>query len=133
MYQKNNQWVYSPTDLVTFMRSPFELWMNRAVKLKPELELLRDAEDEALKALQQKGYQHEGEVFVALTDSASSKVIDIDTFPVHERHAETIQAMQQGFDVIYQASLSLEPFAGKADFLIKVDTPSKLGDYSYEV
>lgn len=53
------------------------------------------------------------------------------TFPVHERHAETIQAMQQGFDVIYQASLSLEPFAGKADFLIKVDTPSKLGDYSY--
>ena len=51
MFNKNNTWTYSPTDLVTFMRSPFEFWMNRAVILNPDLVQLKDPEDEALKAL----------------------------------------------------------------------------------
>jgi predicted RecB family nuclease len=45
----------------------------------------------------------------------------------------TIQAMQQGVDVIYQASLKSGMWQGRADFLVKIDNPSKLGAWSYEV
>lgn len=45
----------------------------------------------------------------------------------------TILAMQRGVDVIYQASLKKGIWQGRADFLIKVDKPSGLGDWSYEV
>ena len=133
MFNKNNTWTYSPTDLVTFMRSPFEFWMNRAVILNPDLVQLKDPEDEALKALQTKGYEHEDEVLANLMQSDGKRVIDIDALKTKDRRAETIKAMREGYDVIYQAHLALDPFAGKADFLIKVDAPSELGDFSYEV
>lgn len=44
-----------------------------------------------------------------------------------------IIAMQRGYDVIYQPTLKDEFWLGRADFLIKVDKPSKLGAWSYEV
>lgn len=115
------------------MRSPFEFWMNRAVILNPDLVQLKDPEDEALKALQTKGYEHEDEVLANLMQSDGKRVIDIDALKTKDRRAETIKAMREGYDVIYQAHLALDPFAGKADFLIKVDAPSELGDFSYEV
>jgi len=45
----------------------------------------------------------------------------------------TILAMQQGADVIYQASLRKGIWQGRADFLIKVDKLSSLENWSYEV
>ena len=42
--------------------------------------------------------------------------------------------MEAGVDVIYQARLKEEgKWSGWADFLMKVERPSKLGDWSYEV
>ena len=35
--------------------------------------------------------------------------------------------------MIYQAVLLRPPMVGIADFLVKVETPSEFGDYSYEV
>lgn len=45
----------------------------------------------------------------------------------------TLAAMRKGFDIIYQPTLADETWSGRADFLRKVDTPSDLGDWSYEV
>ena len=45
----------------------------------------------------------------------------------------TYTAMQDGADVIYQAALSTTHFKGYADFLIKVEGHSELGNYYYEV
>ncbi len=44
-----------------------------------------------------------------------------------------VYAMQRGVDVIYQASLVGDQWWGLADFLMKVDRPSLLGAWSYEV
>ena len=41
--------------------------------------------------------------------------------------------MRAGADVIYQATLSDDTWYGRADFLCKVNAPSDLGDWSYEV
>lgn len=45
----------------------------------------------------------------------------------------TLQAMTQGVDVIYQGRMESFPWRGKADFLIRTDAPSILGNWSYEV
>ena len=47
--------------------------------------------------------------------------------------ARTIAAMRDGADVIYQAALRTGHWYGRADFLQRVDRPSRLGDWSYEV
>src|SRR5690606_10774250 len=50
-----------------------------------------------------------------------------------DKKAETIQAMKEGTDVIFQACLSKGAFTGFADFLVKVPGSSQLGDYHYEI
>jgi len=47
--------------------------------------------------------------------------------------ARTEEAMRAGADVIYQAAFLRDGLRGHADFLFRVDRPSDLGDYSYEV
>ena len=47
--------------------------------------------------------------------------------------AATLAAMRDGADVIYQAPLAGGRWHGRADFLLKTATPSKLGPWSYEV
>ena len=45
----------------------------------------------------------------------------------------TIAAMRDGADVVYQATLRSDRWHGRADFLRRVETPSRLGAWSYEV
>src|SRR5262249_32006615 len=46
--------------------------------------------------------------------------------------AETVKALRRGADVVYQATFLDGPWGGRSDFLLKVDKPSALGDWSYE-
>lgn len=46
---------------------------------------------------------------------------------------KTLAAMEEGHDYIYQATLVDDRWSGRADFLVKVDVPSALGAWSYEV
>ena len=45
---------------------------------------------------------------------------------------ETVAAMRSGVDVVYQAVLVGDGWRGVADFLMRVDSPSGLGSWSYE-
>ncbi|MDX2055227.1 MAG: TM0106 family RecB-like putative nuclease [Polyangiaceae bacterium] len=47
--------------------------------------------------------------------------------------ARTLDAMKRGADVIYQGVLHGNGWFGRADFLVRVETPSLLGQHSYEV
>jgi len=49
------------------------------------------------------------------------------------RHEATLTAMRRGHDVIYQGALRHGDFAGYADFLYRVETPSRFGAWSYDV
>ncbi|WP_154586807.1 TM0106 family RecB-like putative nuclease, partial [Bordetella pertussis] len=48
------------------------------------------------------------------------------------RLAATRAAMAAGAPVIYQAALCHGPYVGHADFLLRTECPSALGDYGYE-
>ena len=47
-------------------------------------------------------------------------------------HAETLEAMRSGAEVIYQATFARDGWRGRADFVIRVESPSDLGSWSYE-
>jgi predicted RecB family nuclease len=47
--------------------------------------------------------------------------------------ARTLAAMRAGVDVVYQPALADLRWSGRADFLRKVERPSELGAWSYEV
>ena len=45
----------------------------------------------------------------------------------------TLEAMREGWDIIYQPTLFDGVWLGRADFLVRVPAPSGLGPFSYEV
>ena len=47
--------------------------------------------------------------------------------------SETLNAMRSGVSVIVQGALQVGQWSGRADILRRVETPSALGPWSYEV
>lgn len=90
-------------------------------------------DDEQAKLIQGKGFEHEAKHLRALQD-AGLQVINLkEEWDLAASVAATTAAMQASADVIFQATLWSDRFFGHADFLRKVDRPSALGNYSYEV
>ena len=133
MYKKQSAYLYSPSDLVLFERSPFASWMARLAWEKPEqLAGIEKDQDKMMNLLADKGLQHEGNYLEQfIHDLGVDKVCKISE-DKETRAAETIKAMQAGYQVIFQAYLERENFAGSADFLIKKAGHSNLGEYYYE-
>lgn len=136
MYKKEGMF-YSPSDLTKYMESPFASWMDRLAKEHPELAPKQDPNDSLMAMLQKKGYEHEDKLETQFIAEGMT-LVKIEGITKKDRYAKTITAMEQGADVIVQARLELDDFAGYADFLVKVehksDQPlSNLGDWHYEV
>ncbi|HHF7349264.1 TPA: TM0106 family RecB-like putative nuclease [Legionella feeleii] len=130
MYIETDQIIYSPSDLTLFLESPFASWMEHFALQEPKARTLADETDELLSVLQQKGMALEQKILNHFIDRQLT-VVQIEK--TGYGFADTIAAMKSGADVIYQAVLSALPFKGYADFLVKVDGESGLGDFHYEV
>ncbi|WP_066559781.1 TM0106 family RecB-like putative nuclease [Croceicoccus bisphenolivorans] len=88
--------------------------------------------DPALEALWERGKQHELAYVEHLRALGLSSVVIDGVDVTEEAVAQTIAAMRAGVDVIVQGALRGGSWAGRADILQRVDTPSDLGDWSYE-
>jgi uncharacterized protein len=124
--------LFSPSDLVRFVQSPFASWMQRLCLEVPQTKLLKDKPDPLLSYLAEKGLAHEAQYLDTLEASTQNVVTIADKLNNSDKISATFEAMQSGADVIFQACLSADSFQGFADFLVKVDKPSNLGDFSYE-
>lgn len=126
MKHQNATFLLSPTDLVNFLGCKHLNELTRAVAMgeipKPEWH------DPAIAILHEKGIEHEREYLQSLQQKGLS-VIDLSD----KGKGDVIKAMENGYDVIYQARLSESNWEGVADFLIKKDGQSKLGKYYYEI
>ena len=79
-----------------------------------------------------KGLEHERAYLERLrADGLSVAVLEQDGDWGRARD-ETLLAMRSGVDVVYQGALTGDGWRGVADFLVRVETPSALGDWSYE-
>lgn len=133
--QPNTQsdYLFSASDVVNFL-SCEHLTALDLQALEPESDLEKSPVDESSRLIQEKGYAHETRYLEQLK-AEGKDIADLSNLK-DSREAKieaTIDAMQKGREIIFQAALQHEQFLGYADFLIKVDKPSKLGDYSYEV
>ncbi len=83
--------------------------------------------------LQERGLQHEAAYLANLSEQGIN-VMSREKGRTHEQALDwTRQAMQSGAQAIVQASLQRGEWNGYADVLKRIDTPSKLGNWSYEV
>ena len=133
----DNRLVYSATDLVAFLECRHLANLERAVVLRHLRPPFRD--DPVLDRMARRGREYEAS-FLESLGAENLQIREIrppDTVSpsaaVESEHAATLQAMRDGVDVIYQAVLLGDRRLGYADFLRRVETPSDLGAWSYEV
>ncbi len=137
MYKQSGRLIFSPSDLTQYMESPFASWMERYVLEFPQRAPARDEEDALLSALAEKGFDHESSLerqFIA----DGKQLVQITGTSSEQKLKLTQQAMVDGVDVIAQARLESDCFAGYADFLVRInhrksEPRSRLGNYHYEV
>src|ERR1039458_1989950 len=83
--------------------------------------------------LQQRGFEHEA-AYLDHLRSAGLEVVNLgDLEGDGPAVSATCAAMENGIDVIAQATLASGRWFGRADVLRRVEHPSKLGHWSYEV
>jgi predicted RecB family nuclease len=127
-----SQPLYSATDLLNFLGCThataldFELMGGRLAGPTSQ-------DDAYLEILKEKGLDHE-HLYLSKLKAEGRVVVEIEHNHSIEAMADrTRQAMRDGADVIYQGALTAPGWHGYSDFLLKINTPSDLGDYSYEV
>ena len=132
MYKSENKFVFSPSDLITFMESEYASAMERLKIEDDSLVELMDAQDVVLASLQKKGYAHE-DAFSERLKTLGKDVLETKRAKPQQMFEATLQAMRAGQEVITQGYLSLGQFGGLTDYLVRVPGASNFGDYHYEV
>ena len=127
--------IVSPSDLTGFLECEHltqqELKAARGEIARPE------REDPELMVLTRRGLEHETRQLDNLR-STHHRVVEF-AFPdgslasLAEAHAKTVSAMRDGADIIYQGTFFDGRWRCHPDVLLRVDRPSQLGSYSYEV
>ena len=88
--------------------------------------------DPALEVLIERGFQHEANYLEHLRERGLT-VTEVSTDTEGSAFDATVAAMQDGADVIVQATLAEGNCYGRADILRRVPVESTLGTWSYEV
>src|SRR5580693_6869794 len=84
--------------------------------------------------LRELGERHETAYSNKLAQKAGNRIVSIPTVGNWaDAVAATKDAIRSGVEVIYQATVEDGNWRGRADFLVRVDKPSALGSFSYEV
>jgi predicted RecB family nuclease len=132
MKLEHGERLYSASDLLNFLGCPHSTTLDLAA-LKGRLEGASEDDDAYLDLLRTKGLEHERAFLDKLKAEGRDCIAIDDTLSLADKVAATRAAMRNGAEVIYQGALYLPPWHGYSDFLVRVDTPSKLGRWSYEV
>ena len=132
MHRTADLLLFSSTDLTNFLECAHltHLELQTAAGFAPAAR--RTAEAEFLAA---KGDEHERAVLSQLEDEGPAAVRIDDPRSLAswaDAARQTECAMRAGARVIHQAVLLGDGWRGKADFLVRVETPSSLGRWSYE-
>ena len=122
--------IFSPSDLSNFIHCRHLITLDKEAldgkRVRPNYT------NKVMLALREKGEQFEAGFLAQLQEQGKSiAIIQPGDSLAFEK---TKTAIQEGLDVIYQARLGKEnEWGGWADFLIRVEEPSHLGSYSYQV
>ncbi|MCA3035491.1 MAG: TM0106 family RecB-like putative nuclease [Rhodocyclaceae bacterium] len=130
MQKRNGKIQYSASDLMAFLECQHLTSLNL---IDLDTPLPRSAPDEQNELIRDKGFAHEADYLESLR-AAGLSIVELSS----ERDSmsninKTREAMAAGAEVIFQAALSDGTFVGHVDFLRRVEVPSALASWSYEV
>ena len=136
MQRVDGAFVFSASDLNDFLEC------RRLTELEELVALGRVArpavDDEQADLIRAKGEQHESAYLASLERLHPGDIVrferagpGIEAYRAAE--TRTLEAMRSGAKLIYQATFFDGQFIGHADFLRRVEVPSNLGSWSYEV
>lgn len=117
---RSGQLVYSPSDLVRYLASPFASWMDRYYLENPGA-VMPDEATEDEKLIAQTGEEHERTVLDDFKSSGAT-VNEVSKDDSASAKEQTLSALSAKVPIIYQAALESGHFAGFADFLILDDS-----------
>ena len=124
--------LYSPSMLKSYLSCKYIIF-NEVNENKLNLKKIELSKNDKLRI--EKGNIHEKN-YLAELKKKYQKIIDLKNLDIskEEKIKKTIEAIKDGWDVIYGGYLQRDNWRGEFDFLIiNKNTKSKLGDYSYEI
>lgn len=123
--------LHSASDLNKYLDCPHAVMLDLRKLRDPASLPERVRDDEGMALIAEAGLTHEADYLGRLR--ALGDVIEIASDgPLSARASATLDAMRRGASVIFQAAFVNGAWHGFVDFLRRVDTPSDLGDWSYE-
>ena len=136
MQLRHGKPLLSASDLVAFHECGHLTQLDRRAIGDASLFAERCAADEQALLIQAKGNEFEAHYLARLEREYPGQVVRIEKGVQHsleELAAQTLVAMHAGAPIVYQATFLQDDLLGHADFLRRVERPSSLGDWSYEV
>jgi predicted RecB family nuclease len=136
MHRLDGRFVYSASDLNAYVECRHLVELNRLVAFKERERPISSASSALIAA---KGDLHERNHLEKMKTLYGDRLVSFEEDPQYGidamREAErlTIEAMEQGAAMIFQATFFDDQFYGRADFLRRVEIPSKRLAWSYEV
>jgi predicted RecB family nuclease len=120
----------SPTLAATFLgcsaSAAWTLEARRGLRVAAE-----PADDPQIALVVRKGHEHEA-VCLAGLKKLFGDPVEIPSGPLKARFAATVDAMERGVPLIYQAALTAGSWLGYADFLVRVEDDCPRWAWSYE-
>ena len=120
----------SATDLSNFLgcrhRTALDMAVAHGARKRPYYN------DPLVEILGQRGLEHERKYVEALRAEGRA-LVDLSELRGDELTEKTIEAIRAGADVIVQGALRDGRWLGKPDVMLRVDKPSVLGSWSYEI
>ncbi|HUP38150.1 MAG TPA: TM0106 family RecB-like putative nuclease [Candidatus Limnocylindria bacterium] len=133
MQRLNDQFLFSPSDLGGFLACEHLTQLDLAVALRQGRR--PSYENAYAELLRTKGQEHE-QAFLATLREGGRRVVEVRLDAARDFEAgmrRTAEAMRAGADYVYQAVFLSQGWRGIADFLERVERPSALGAWSYQV
>jgi uncharacterized protein len=133
MQHRDAQILFSPSDLGNFLACEHLTQLDLAVALQRGRR--PSYENAYAELLRTKGVEHE-QAFLEALRAAGRRVVEVRLNTARDFEdgtRRTAEAMRAGADYIYQAVFFSHGWRGIADFLERVDRPSALGAWSYQV
>ena len=131
MKLENGEIFLSPSDAARFSYCKHASYLD--LKLLKGDKVETSKQDDFNILVQNAGINHEKSYLDFLKNKGLSIIPINQKLSSKERFAETISAINSGFDIIYQGRLEDKQWVGDADFICKTYQSSKLGDYSYRI
>lgn len=128
--------VYAASDLNDYLECK-RLTENESLSALGRIARPAGGTDEQAELLRRKGDEHERRYLQRLRGESAAIVefgrAESGIEAYREAEQRTLEAMRSGAHIIYQATFFDGEFLGHADFLRRVEVPSDLGPWSYEV